>query len=306
MKKQGNGFFYLNEVLTMLRLNKVSNGMSLLSNALIYLILGLVLTGTLITNFMVKQLQEEAEISVYLIDGAQVSEFEDMVSFIETIDGVDEVTFVEEDVALTRMEKILGEDAQVLDFFETNPFDAFIEVGIDMSAIKEMNGTNTTDKIDTIIVEIETKDSVEMIRENRDVLEKITQISVALNSISILIVIAVGITTLVTLSYVIRQSIFHYREKIQTLFLLGAPTYFVSIPFYLMGLLMSFIASGFAVATIMFIINRGYEVILGPLPFIALPDQKKVLFEVSLLLGSLSIILGLLGSFFGMRSVKKY
>jgi cell division transport system permease protein len=293
MKKSGNGIFYLKEVLKIFRLNWVSNSISLISTALIYLILGLVITGTWMTNFIVLQLQEEAEITVYLEDAADVAQFMEVVEQVKTIKGVTEVFFIEEAMAYERMEKILGDEAGVLNYFDTNPLNGFIEVGVDIELL------------DLIVAEINENTSVVMIRENREIIEKITQISTALNRISFFIITAVGITTLVTLAYIIRQSIFHYREKIQTLFLLGAPTHFIAIPFYIMGTLISVIAYGFALIILLCVINQGYQVVLGPLPFIILPNQSNLVFMVSALLGTLSIVLGMLASFMGMKSVKQ-
>lgn len=291
MAYKNNGVYYIKESVSIFRHNGFSNFFTLLSNGLIFFMLALVIAGWFLTNEVVSQIENEAEVSVYTKEELVLDS--PWLATLKAIPGINEVNFVSKEEAYARMVLILGEEAKVLQYFQDNPFTSFVEVGIDLN------------NIDTILEQLKNMDEVASLRDNRDILDKLREISKALNYLSYMILAAVGITTLVTLSHTIRQSIYHYREEIITLTLLGAPRLFVAIPFYLMGMLMTMIASLGAVAAARLLIQSGYDFMAGPLPFIPLPPIETVLNEMSMIVMMAGLVLGYIGCLLGMNSVSR-
>lgn len=285
--------YFLKEVKTIIRLNALSNFFSFLSTALIFFILATVISGWWVSSQVVEAIQGEAEISVYYEEGIGNDGAIQLVDKFKSIEGVREARLVDEDEAYMRMVEILGKDALVLEYFDENPFSSFIEVKIH---IEEMS---------SILNKLGAISGIEHVRDNREVLERLQGIARALSLIGYLVVTAVGITTLVIIAHIIRMGIYDNKEQINTLRLMGASEVFIGFPFLLEGLVLTLgggiLASVLEALTIKYIYAR----MAGPLPFIPLPSQEVLVAGLFTIVISLSVILGVLGSIFGLSSARK-
>lgn len=284
--------YFLIEAKKTIRLNLLSNLFSVLGTGLILFLLGMVLTGWTVGSQLVTKLQEEAEISVYFKEGTGKDEAAKLVETIQSMEGVWDATLIEESEARSRMEKMLGEEASILELFDENPFEAFIEVRIHLESM------------DTVLAEVGNLEGINYVRDNRAVLEQIQGITEGLKILGYLIILAVSITTLIILSHMIRQGIYNNKEHINTLRLLGAPNSFIGFPYVLVGLLLTLLGGLLAIALMVFLINRGYSGLSGALPFLPLPPKEEIINAVSLLVLGVSVLLGLLGSLFGLSSIR--
>ncbi len=211
---------------------------------------------------------------------------------INDIAGVKEARLVGEDEAYGRMEEILGKEARVLKYFDDNPFSPFIEVKIQI------------EEIDPILKELKFMTGIEHVRDNREVLERISSIAGILKVVGYMVVAAVGISTTVIISHIIRMGIYDNREQINTLRLMGAPEAFISIPFLLEGLMLTLAGGALASVLAAFALKYIYAQMAGPLPFIPLPLREDLTSSLTILVMSLSAALGAAGSFFGLSSAK--
>jgi len=286
------GYFF-KEAWRIVRTNFLSNLFSVLGTGLILFLFGMVATGTMIGNELIDKLQKEAEISVYFSETISETEVSQLVDAMKTINGVWDARLVNEAEARSLMEEMLGEEANILELFEENPFAAFIEVRIHL------------DTMDTVLKEVRKLDGVEYVRDNRSVLMQLQGIINGLKILGSLIILAVGITTLIILSHMIRQGIYNNREQINTLRLLGAPESFIGFPFVMVGLLLTLLGGALAIAMITVLIRNGYRGIGIALAFVPLPTQQEVVMNISILVLAVSLLLGLLGSLFGLSSIGK-
>lgn len=285
--------YFLKEVKTIIRLNALSNFFSFLSTALIFFILATVISGWWVSSQVVEAIQGEAEISVYYEEGIGNDGAIQLVDKFKSIEGVREARLVDEDEAYMRMVEILGKDALVLEYFDENPFSSFIEVKIH---IEEMS---------SILNKLGAISGIEHVRDNREVLERLQGIARALSLIGYLVVTAVGITTLVIIAHIIRMGIYDNKEQINTLRLMGASEVFIGFPFLLEGLVLTLGGGILASVLEAFTIKYIYARMAGPLPFIPLPSQEVLVSGLFILVISLSVILGVLGSIFGLSSARK-
>ncbi len=286
------GYFLL-EALRTIRFNPLSNFCSILGTGLILFLLGIVLTGWSVGDQIVIMLEQEAEISAYLVDPEDQDQVEELTRQIQSINGVVEVRFVQKEQAKLQMEKLLGNEASILELFDENPFEAFLEIRIDLARLEEVSK------------QLALQDGIEYVRDNREVLEQMKQVTDGVKIVGAFIILAVGMTTLIIISHMIRQGIYNNREQINTLRLLGAPGGFIGFPFVLAGILMTVVGGLIAVALLLLVIGSGYRQVDGVLPFIPLPKQEQLQAEISLFILSVSAILGVLGSLFGLNSMRK-
>lgn len=287
-----NTGYFLSEAWSIFRINRVSNIFSLLSMTLIFFVLAIVIGGWSISGQVVDAIKDEAEINVYMGEAMDKTLLKVTMESIEAIEGVGSVVYIDAGDAYKRMEKVLGEEAELLTLFDQNPFEGFLEVGIDLA------------KLDPVLTAIGKLPAIESVRDNKEVLDSLNQLSKVLNLMSYLVLIAVGITTLVTMSHMIRQGVYHHREQINTLELLGAPSHFIAIPFYIEGVMMAVVSGLLALGLTSLVMGQVYQQVVGPLPFIPLPSQRSILASLTIMMMILSMTLGIVGSGLGMKASK--
>lgn len=285
--------YFMKEVKTIFRSNLLSNIFSLVSTSLIFFVLALVLSGWWVSSQVMETIQGEAEIDIYLVEGLNEPDTVYKLEEINSIKGIKAARVVDAEEAYDRMVKILGKEAKVLAYFDDNPFSSFIEVQIDLT------------QIDDIMSQLGQMKDIEHVRDNREVLDRLSQIAKVFSLLGYLVVAAVGVSTLVIISHIIRQGIYNNRDQINTLQLLGAPQVFIAFPFLIEGFLVTVAGGLLACGLTAFIIKQVYVQMVAPLPFIPLPPREILLKSIMGIVMSLSALLGIIGSLFGIASSKE-
>ncbi|HHT89015.1 MAG TPA: hypothetical protein GX002_08395 [Clostridiales bacterium] len=285
--------YFLKESGRIIRLNLLSNIFTVIGTGLILFLLGLVITGADIGNRLVVMLNDEAEVNGYFSQEVTSEEMDVIAVKIGNMDGVRSTRIVDEDEAKSRMEEILGEEAKILELFSDNPFEAFIEIRINVDAM------------DAVINNVKNTDGIEYVRDNKEVLEKIQDITYALRILGYLMIFAVGITTLIILSHMIRQGIYNNKDQINTLKLLGSPGAFIGFPYVLTGVILTLLGGMIAAFFMVWLINSAYDSIGGTILFLPLPPRKELTDIMMLWLPGISLVLGFFGSLFGLSSIRE-
>lgn len=286
------GYFF-REVFRTLKLTPLSNIFSLIGTSLILLLLGLILISWSIGDKFISSLQDEAQISAYFESGLDEGVMRRLVDEIASMDGVTHASFIDTDQAYEENKKLLGDEADILELFDDNPFESYIDIRINL------------EEMDTVIGKVSGLEGIEYVRDNRDVLKRLEGIVGALKLFGTVIAMAVGITTIVIISHMIRQGIYNNREQINTLRLLGAPDWFIGLPFILAGVLLTLLGGIAAAVMIILLLNGGYRQLSDFIMFLPLPSAKLLKEYISLIIIAISAGLGLFGSLFGLSSIKK-
>lgn len=284
--------YFIKETFTTLRTNLLSNLLSFISITLAFFLLALVITTWMISLQIIDVMEGEAEINVFFNDHVDAPAREWMAENVSNVSGVLSTRVVTEAEALQRMETILGDEAQVLSYFDENPFDAFLEVKVDLT------------HSETIIAALQEIPDVRSIRDNQQVLDQIRNMTRIQQFLGTLFIVAAGAATLVVISHIIRQGVYQNREQINTLRLLGAPESFIALPFLLVGLVMTVGGGLLAIIMTSVAIRMGYAQLSGPIPYIPLPPQGLLTQRTALLIALLSLLLGIGGSLMGLKTSK--
>lgn len=286
---RNTGYFF-KEIKTIVKLDLLSNIFSIISLSFIFFLLSLIFSGGWIINDLIKAIENEAEISVYYSEDVNVTDIENR---IKKVVGVKEVNYIDEAEAKSEMTEIMGEESKILELFDHNPFDPYIEVKIDLRYVENISE------------EVESINGVELVRDNKDILDKLKDISSLITILGLILIIAVSVSTLVITSHIIRQGINSNKEQIYTLRLLGAPESFITLPFILEGLFMTILAGIISLGMIFVVVKYIYTKIMAFLPFLTLPNIMQMMNKIGVIDILLALILGLLGSYFGIKSTKK-
>lgn len=286
------GYFLL-ETLRTIRFNPVSNLFSAIGTGFILFLLGLVLTGWAIGDNLVTALQEEAEISAYFTDEVDETYALALTDKMKGMEGILDASYIDADQAYEQSKKMLGNEAEILELFEENPFEAYIDIRINL------------EDMDQVLSDVAKLNGIEYVRDNREVLAQMKGIVDAVKLLGILIAFAVGITTLIIISHMIRQGIYNNREQINTLRLLGAPGSFIGFPFVLAGTFLTLFGGILAAAMMLLLMNQGYSQLSTYILFLPLPKADELSNQVCAVIIATSVCLGLAGSLFGLTSIRK-
>lgn len=286
------GYFILEAIRT-IRFTPLSNFFSVIGTGLILFLLGLVLAGWSIGDKLVTSLQEEAEISAYFSKGIDEKSELGLVDQIKAIDGVTDAQYINADQAYEESKAMLGNEAEILSLFDENPFEAYIDIRISLGSM------------DSVLSKVSGLNGIGYVRDNKGILEQMKGIVDTLKIIGALIALAVGITTLIIISHMIRQGIYNNREQINTLRLLGAPGAFIGFPFVLAGTLLTLLGGGLAAVLLVILMNEGYNKIGSYIMFLPMPPLAELRDKLWMIILTVSAGLGFLGSLFGLTSIKK-
>ncbi len=286
------GYFLLETVRT-IRFNPLSNLFSALGTGLILFLFGMVLTGWSIGDTLVSALQEEAQISAYFTENVDENLAQALTNKINDMSGVQNAIYINADQAYEQSKKMLGNEAEILELFDKNPFEAYVDIRINL------------DDMDRVLKDVGRLNGIEYVRDNRDILEQMKGIVEVLKALGILIALAVGVTTLIIVSHMIRQGIYNNKEQINTLRLLGAPSSFIGFPFILAGTLLTLLGGVLATVLLVILSNKGYNQLSGYILFLPMPPIEDLRNRISLIILAVSAGLGLLGSLFGLSSIRK-
>lgn len=288
-----NSGYFLREAKTIFSLNRISSVLSVLSLTLIFFILLLAVTGWRTTAILVQALEEEAEISVYYPQDLSGNAIDALQGAITSVEGVQGVRLVKAEEAYQRMSQVLGPEAEILTNFETNPFEAYYEVSIDLP------------RLSSILKAVEALPDVTYVRDNQTVLDKLSRIAGGITALGIAVVAAVGVSTFIITAHIIREGVHSHRDQINTLKLLGAPDWFVEAPFIWEGVLVTFLASLAAGGGFLLFLRSFNSYLMDTVQFFPAMDVSGVIWEGVLGLIAISILVSIAASYFGLKMVNK-
>lgn len=281
--------YFLREAGTLARKDLSSYILSTLSLSMIFFILSMTACLGYSMSFMADSLKSEAEISVYYdlgFDPGSISKK------LQEIDGVEEIVLIQADEAKDRMIELLGDDSKILALFDYNPFSEYLEVHIRLDMAEEISVTAGS------------IEGVNYVRDNREVLTKLKDISSLFNLAGLLVIAAVGAATVVLTSHIIRQGIYLNRDAIGTLKLLGAPDGFIYLPFIINGVFLSILSGILSLCVTITAVSQIYNGLIGSLSFLVLPDYNLLLTGLVIFTLSTALLLGIAGSLVGIGSTK--
>lgn len=285
--------YFLREVFKNIRLTPLSNIFSLIGTALILFLLSLILISWSIGDNVISSLQEEAQISAYFMADVEENRMQSLVAELKNTDGVTDAIYIDSSQAYELNKQLLGDEADILELFDYNPFEGYIDIRINL------------DKMDAVINRVSALNEIEYVRDNRELLNQLRGIVNAIKLLGAIVAFAVGITTIIIISHMIRQGIYNNKEQINTLRLLGAPDWFIGLPFVLTGVLLTLLGGLVTVGLVILLLNKGYNQLSDYIMFLPLPAASILEENISLIIIAVSGGLGLFGSLFGLSSIKK-
>ena len=263
--------------------------------------IGLGIAGGQNITSIVKQLEKDVPITIYIKDGLSTSKLNEIEDYIKSIKNVNSVTFTSKPEALKNAKEKLAESADLLETYTENnhPFKASYAITLtDLSKSVEVTNTlNNAELLKSNIVELQ---SSEMVISGLNKVER--GINIIFLSMGILLIVV----SVVIISNTIKLTVHARRKEISIMKYVGATNNFIRAPFIVEGIVIGIIAVAISILSLGGIYHLLYNVCNGILMsnFNFEMLHFKAIFEPAIIVYLiLGVGIGVLGS---ILSMKKY
>ena len=210
--------------------------------AVLIMIACLLLTGTVTLiayniDLSIEELQQSNEIVVFIDDSLTTREAKALGSQFNRIDNIATVEFEDRDVALEKYREKLGEDASILNNYNSanNPLrNSFIFTLKDPTLAEET------------IEQIAAVDGTDYIRADEEVISKLIQVQRVFNIVALAMVIGLAVISIFIIANTVKLAMFARREEISIQKMVGATNWFIRWPFVIEGMVLGLLAGGLA------------------------------------------------------------
>ena len=210
--------------------------------AVLIMIACLLLTGTVTLiayniDLSIEELQQSNEIVVFIDENLTTREARALGSEFNKIDNIATVEFEDRDVALEKYREELGEDAVILENYNSanNPLrNSFIFTLKDPTLAEE-----TIEQIDAV-------EGTDYIRADEDAISKLIQIQRVFNIIALAMVVGLAVISIFIIANTVKLAMFARREEISIQKMVGATNWFIRWPFVIEGMVLGLLAGGLA------------------------------------------------------------
>ena len=200
-------------------------------------------------NYIAAQLEGDYEVILIVDETYNQQQTEALGDSIRAIANVKEAELDTKSARLEEWRDNLGEDAAVLDGYETNnPLRDWYKV-----TFEDLSQSDAT------VQELESLDGVAKIRRNKDTIDKLVSMTNYMGHISIWVMAALTLISIFIISNTIKLTVFARRKEINIMKFVGATDWFIRWPFIIEGIFIGLIGAVFSFA----IVSYGYHGIIG-------------------------------------------
>ena len=289
--KLKTGEYFIQEVFHSLRRNNWMTFASIGTVAVSLFVLGVFLILVLNMNRLAGMLESQVQISVYLEDHLTDREKRQIGYDIESLQGIDSVTYVDRETAKERLKERLGDQKYLLDALsEDNPLPDAFEVTVTTPAV-----------VESAAGAIGSMQGVEEAKYGQDVVEHLFDITRLMRIFGFVLMGLLGGATLFIISNTIRLTVFARRKEIAIMKYVGATDWFIRWPFLLEGIVLGCIGGLIAAVALRSFYAAMAAKIYSTLAFFPLMPQYPFMNYVTLAILWAGIVIGAIGSVISLK-----
>ena len=289
--KLKTGEYFIQEVFHSLRRNNWMTFASIGTVAVSLFVLGVFLILVLNMNRLAGMLESQVQISVYLEDHLTDREKRQIGYDIESLQGIDSVTYVDRETAKERLKERLGDQKYLLDALsEDNPLPVAFEVTVTTPAV-----------VESAAGAIAAMQGVEEAKYGQDVVEHLFDITRLMRIFGFVLMGLLGGATLFIISNTIRLTVFARRKEIAIMKYVGATDWFIRWPFLLEGIVLGCIGGFIAAVALRSFYAAMAAKIYSTLAFFPLMPQYPFMNYVTLAILLAGIVIGAIGSVISLK-----
>ena len=275
-----------------------SNALSVVTIAVALVVLGtLLLVGWNVERWLARW-ASVAQMSVYLLDYVTPEARASVEQTLRESPLVAQQEFLSSEEALIRFRRSFADLDRVLEFAETNPFPASVEVRL-------APDRRDPEALERLAAVLESASGVAGVRLEDNRIERATAAVGFVRGVGLALVLVLVVAAALTVASVVRFACFARRDEVEIMKLVGAPLTYVRGPFVLEGVLQGGIGAAVALA----VLSIGFVVgdtlygetasrVLGADAVLVLPPALALL----LLVGGMGV--GCVGGFLAARGTR--
>lgn len=254
-------------------------------------VLGVFLILVLNMNRLAGMLESQVQISVYLEDHLTDREKRQIGYDIESLQGIDSVTYVDRETAKERLKDRLGDQKYLLDALsDDNPLPDAFEVTV-----------TTPSVVESAAGAIDSMQGVEEAKYGQDVVEHLFDITRLMRIFGFVLMCLLGGATLFIISNTIRLTVFARRKEIAIMKYVGATDWFIRWPFLLEGIVLGCIGGLIAAVALRSFYAAMAAKIYSTLAFFPLMPQYPFMNYVTAAILLAGIVIGAIGSVISLK-----
>lgn len=250
-------------------------------------------------NSIIKQIESQQGIQIYIKEDATESQIESLGNEIRKINGVNKVTFVSKQDALNTVKSWFDAEQDLLTGYdEENPFPA--------SYFVTLTDLGLNEQVQEQIFKLQGVDEIE---SENNTINRLRDLARGIQIMTILILTLLIIISIFIISYTIKLTVHARRREISIMKYVGATNGFIRGPFIVEGVIIGVVS---AIITLV-ILGLSYNAIISKLGtsailqtisigLLSFADMFNLVLAVYLILG---IGIGVLGSVISMRKYLK-
>lgn len=289
--KLKTGEYFIQEVFHSLRRNNWMTFASIGTVAVSLFVLGVFLILVLNMNRLAGMLESQVQISVYLEDHLTDREKRQIGYDIESLQGIDSVTYVDRETAKERLKDRLGDQKYLLDALsDDNPLPDAFEVTV-----------TTPSVVESAAGAIDSMQGVEEAKYGQDVVEHLFDITRLMRIFGFVLMGLLGGATLFIISNTIRLTVFARRKEIAIMKYVGATDWFIRWPFLLEGIVLGCIGGLIAAVALRSFYAAMAAKIYSMLAFFPLMPQYPFMNYVTAAILLAGIVIGAIGSVISLK-----
>lgn len=297
-------FYFLKESLTGFTRNLSTALGSIVTIFLSLLIIGIFLVGGSIVSNVVKSVEQEVNITVWIADDAASSDVTSLQNAISSMDSVARVSYTDKEQALENFKASSNSDiAESLD--GQNPLPASIDVELSDPKMVE----DVVSQIEANATFLKICDSPsnpsDSLRYGEKTVERLFALTSYVRYIGIALIVLLIFIALVFINNTIRLAILARRKEIAIMRLVGASNGFIRGPFLMEGALHAIIGAALAVGSLELLRNLAMPRLQAALTWLPIDLSTGTFIMFYIMLAVFGLVIGLIGSAFAMRRYLK-
>lgn len=228
--------------------NKFVTASAILIMTVTLFIMGSLLFLGAMLDSSLEQISEKVDVNVYFTTDAAESDILALRSALESREDVAAVEYVSRDQALADFRSQNREDdliVQALEELDENPLGAYFNIQATESVFYEDIANYLESDAPVVVGSQGIIDNVNF-QQNRQAIERLTNIIQSLDTFSFLIIIMFALIAAMIVFNTIRLAIFSSRDEISVMELMGASPSYVRGPFVIEGVMYGIVAALFA------------------------------------------------------------
>lgn len=283
--------FFL-DALKSLKRNRTITLASIITVSATLFIFGVFLLVAQTINIGVESVESKVEIKAYLIDDITSSEKDNVLSIINTVEGIKEVVYESKEEAFQKFKDRLGENNAILTGFseDRNP--------LPNSFVISLQEPESALKVEEALKDVR---GIEDVGNERDTVEKIISLAKIIRTIGVVIFVVLVLVSLFLISNTIKLTVYSRRREIGIMKFVGATDWFIRWPFLIEGMIMGLVGGILAVIVVYFTYNLVYIDITKTMFYAELITPQYILQNFSWQFALTGIFIGALGSYIAMK-----